>query len=265
MIDEPLSPDSLSDASLLDVIMFDLDKTLASSKQAITPSMAALLSQLSLHTLFTVISGGKREQLEQQVVNQLSADAETRNVYLQPTSGAALFTFENGLWTAVYEESLTAAEATHIKEVLEQVCTETKLVDLSSPSHGERIEFRGASVAMSVLGQQAPIDEKEAWDSDNSKKKTLQTAAQELLPEYDVKTGGATTIDVTKKGINKAYGVRKLSEYLQVPIRSMLYIGDALYPGGNDEVVKATGITTHEVKNPDDTEMFIKGLLAKVR
>jgi hypothetical protein len=42
----------------------------------------------------------------------------------------------------------------------------------------------------------------------------------------------------------------------------MLYVGDALYPGGNDEVVILTGVQTRAVANPTETETIIDEILA---
>jgi hypothetical protein len=42
----------------------------------------------------------------------------------------------------------------------------------------------------------------------------------------------------------------------------MLYIGDALFPGGNDEVVKETGIETRQTSGPEETARIIRELLA---
>jgi phosphomannomutase len=243
------------------LIFFDLDKTLASSKEAITPEMAALLADLLKRTCIGVISGGKFEQLKQQVVDRMPHGAILERLFILPTSGAALYVCTDGHWKPVYEERLTDAQALGIRDAMETAARETDLIDLDSPSYGDRIEFRGAQVTLSALGQQAPIDEKEAWDADGIKKHTLRDAIAPMIPEFDVKVGGATSIDVTLHGVNKAYGVRKLSQYRSVLIDDMLYIGDALYPGGNDEVVKETGITTRAVKDPDDTMRVIRELL----
>ena len=48
------------------------------------------------------------------------------------------------------------------------------------------------------------------------------------LPEFEVRLGGLTSIDVTKKGIDKAYGIRQVKKRLSVPIKEMAYVGDAL-------------------------------------
>jgi HAD superfamily hydrolase (TIGR01484 family) len=245
------------------LVMFDLDKTLARSKEPLAPSMAKLFAQLSTKTKVAVISGGKLEQLEDQVIGQLPPLATLENIYLLPTSGAGLFTYEDRKWTKVYEEELTSDEADTIEDAITEAVAKTKIVNLESKSYGERIEFRGAEVSFSALGQEAPIDEKEAWDPENVKRPKLRDAVAKLLPEYDVKVGGSSTIDVTKKGVNKAFGVTKLAEYLELPVDEMLYVGDALFPGGNDEVVKQTEIKTHAVCDPNETEILIRSLLGE--
>jgi hydroxymethylpyrimidine pyrophosphatase-like HAD family hydrolase len=127
---------------------------------------------------------------------------------------------------------------------------------------GEQIEDRGAQITWSALGQQAPIEVKSVWDPDRKKRAPLQAALIAHLSDFSVRANATTSIDITRAGINKAYGVRKLSEIINAPIENMVYVGDALFPGGNDEVVKETGIKTHEVKDPSDTEKFIQELLA---
>lgn len=243
------------------LVFFDLDKTLALSKQPLSDEMAKLIAELLMHTNVAVISGGAIAQLKEQVVNRLPAGALLEHLFILPTSGAALYAYSDGTWTPVYEEHLTDAQAQTVRTAIETAIDETGLIDEHTPAYGDRIEFRGAEVTLSALGQQAPIAEKEAWDPDGSKKTMLRDAIAPMLPDFDVKTGGSTSIDVTLKGINKAYGVRKMSEYRSLLITDMLYIGDALYPGGNDEVVKETGIQTQEVKDPEDTMHVIKELL----
>ena len=246
------------------VVIFDLDKTLAASKQPITDEMANLLTRLLKQTSIAVTSGGKLEQLQQQIIERMTGETDFTHFYLLPTSGAALYTFENEEWKNIYKEELTPEEVVLIDAAIEKAVNDTHIIDSGASSFGERTEFRGAEVTLSALGQEAPIEQKEAWDPDGSKRSILRDAISKLLPDYDVKRGGSTSVDVTKKGINKAYGVRKLSEYVKIPVSEMMYVGDALFPSGNDEVVKETGIPTQEVKNPDDTETFIKSLLEQV-
>ena len=41
----------------------------------------------------------------------------------------------------------------------------------------------------------------------------MQKAAQKELPDLSVNIGGSTSIDVTRKGVDKAYGIEKLVEH----------------------------------------------------
>jgi phosphomannomutase len=242
------------------VFVFDLDNTLALSKGPIDTEMAVLLSRLLEKTRVAVISGGKFEQIRDQVAEQLPPTAHLEHLAILPTSGAALYTYEGNTWKLRHEERLSEEDIARIEDALEQAIQETAVVDERTPSHGERIENRGAEVTFSALGQQAPIPEKLAWDPDMSKRRLLRDAVAKRLPGYDVKLGGSTSVDTTKRGVNKAFGIRKLSEYIDIPIADMLYIGDQLSEGGNDEVVKETGIATRSVKNPGEAKEFINSL-----
>lgn len=243
-------------------IVFDLDGTLAKSKAPLTPEMADLLAALTLKKKVAVISGGALAQFLTQIVAQLPNTAHLDHLFLLPTSGAALYHYEAGQWQEIYAESLSEDDARVIEEVIRDAAKETGLIDFATSVWGERIEYRKAQVTLSALGQQAPLEEKKQWDPDHTKRQTLVALIAPRLPQFSVKIGGTTSIDVTKKGIDKAYGVRKLSEFIHEPIESMLYIGDALYAGGNDEIVKETGVATKQVADPEDTARVIGEILS---
>lgn len=245
------------------VIIFDLDGTLAVSKSPLTKEMATLLAKLTNVTNVAVISGGALPQFLIQIVEQLPSDARVENLYLLPTSGASLYRYQHFQWIEVYVETLSEKEARMIDVAIRDAAEKTGYIDFLEPSHGERIEFRGSQVTLSALGQHAPVREKEVWDPDHKKRRALQELISAQLPEFSVKIGGMTSIDITKQGIDKAYGVRKLSEVIAVPISDMLYVGDALFPDGNDEIVKETGIPTQQVSGPADTKEVIEKLLSE--
>src|ERR1019366_8593992 len=128
---------------------------------------------------------------------------------------------------------------------------------------GPILEDRGSQVTFSALGQDAPVDDKKAWDPTGEKKESLRAAVAPLLPDLEVRSGGSTSIDITRKGIDKAYGMRKLAELTSIPITRMLFVGDRLDEGGNDYPVKATGIRTHAVTAWEDTADFVAGFLTR--
>lgn len=244
------------------LIMFDLDGTLTESKQPLAKEMAALLAQLLASTRVAVISGGALPQFLKQIVAELPRGANLANLYILPTSGAALHEYRNGDWKKIYEERLSEKEARIIETAMHDAAIETGVIDFSKPAYGERVEYRGSQVTLSALGQQAPLAEKKAWDPDHSKRRALQAYIAERLPEFTVRVGGATSVDVTKRGIDKAYGIRKLCERLNIIESETLYIGDELDAGGNDEAVYKTDAQVRQVTNPKDTMKIIASLLS---
>ena len=244
------------------LIIFDLDGTLAESKQPLTDEMATLVARLLAVTKVAVISGGAFSQFLKQVVAQLPVDANLSRLYILPTSGAALYEYRNDNWDKIYEERLSEKDKDTIEEAMRASATETGLIDFRKPApYGERIEYRGGQVTMSALGQQAPLDEKKKWDPTHAKRHALQEAIAKRLPGFSVGIGGITSIDVAKRGVDKAYGIHQLCERLGIKESEALYVGDELESGGNDEAVYKTDVQTKTVATPAETERFIESLL----
>ena len=189
-------------------------------------------------------------------------DADFTNLYFLPTSGGALYEWRSGVWRKVYEERLTESEVHEIREAMGAAAKESDIVDLAGKSYGPRIEDRGAQVSFSALGQEAPLAEKKAWDPDRRKRSALQAALVKRLPGFSVAMGGTTTIDVTKKGVDKAFGIRRLAERLGIDERDTLYIGDELVAGGNDEAVYKTNAQVRTVSAPEETARAIVSIVS---
>ena len=136
-------------------------------------------------------------------------------------------------------------------------------------TYGKTLEDRGSQMSYSFLGQDVVttlgkkgVRLKEEWIKNNMPLKLkIASMLQKKLPNLEVHAAGFTTIDITRQGIDKAYGVRQIEKYLHIPIKQMLFIGDALYPGGNDAAAKKTGVQTIAVKGPTDTIKIIKKIL----
>lgn len=248
-----------------ELIAFDLDSTLAASKSAITDEMSELLGNLLAHRQVAVISGGKFEQFQQQLISNLKVEPELlQRLHLLPTNGTRYYRFEpqSRSWQQAYSEDLASNDRQRIISVLSEGAKELGLWE--EKPYGEIIEDRASQITYSALGQQAPLDAKLAWDPDRRKKEALRAWAATRLPEFEVRIGGKTSVDVTAKGIDKAYGMRKLQQLTGVDTKDMLFIGDELQEGGNDYPVKAAGIDTLAVKNEQDTASLIKSELASL-
>ena len=224
--------------------------------------MAALLAQLLAVVEVCVISGGQFGQFESQLIAGLpeSATPLFGRLHLLPTCGTQYYRYEDG-WKQQYAENLTATQKERTLAVLEASAKELGLWE--STTWGPILEDRGSQITFSALGQEAPVDAKRAWDPTGAKKESLRAAVAPQLPELEVRSGGSTSIDVTRKGIDKAYGMRKLAELTSIPIERMVFVGDRLDAGGNDYPVKATGVRTYAVSDWRDTASFVEAFLGR--
>ena len=242
-------------------VAFDLDDTLAVSKSRIDDRMAGLLARLLRTTDVCIISGGRFEQFDSQVLRHLKAEPEAlASLHLMPTCGTRYYRWSGGAWQLIYAEDLAEADKRHVVDVLEQGARELGLWE--DAAWGERIEDRGSQITFSALGQQAPPEAKYRWDPDSSKKQRLRAYAAERLPDLEVRVGGSTSVDVTRKGIDKAYGMRMLMERLGLAADEILFVGDRLEPGGNDYPVRTVGVRCVEVTCWQDTADYVEKLLA---
>ncbi len=240
------------------LIVFDLDGTLAESKSALDAEMAGLLAQLLNVVPVAVISGGAFPQFEQQLLAKLPQE-HLQRLSILPTCGTKFYRYEAG-WHILYAEDFSAAEKAKIVSALQQVSRAAGMANVKT--WGEQIEDRGSQITLSALGQEAPLEEKKKWDPDFSKRKQMQAALAPLLPEFSVHLGGTTSVDVTKPGIDKAYGIRKLRDTLGIAIEDMLFIGDALFPGGNDYPAKEAGAPCIQVRDPNESKRVIEAIIA---
>jgi HAD superfamily hydrolase (TIGR01484 family) len=241
------------------LIVFDLDGTLAESKSPLDAEMATLLSALLGIVKVAVISGGNWPQFEKQVLSNLPSDTLLKNLSLLPACGTQFYEYEPG-WKQLYAEDLTVEQKGKIVRSLQQVID--RLGFREPRVWGEVIEDRGSQITFSALGQQAPIEEKKKWDADFTKRRKMKAALDQLIPEFSVKLGGTTSVDVTKPGIDKAYGVRKLRDTLGIELQEMLFVGDALFPGGNDYPAKQAGVQSIEVRDPNESKRVIETVIA---
>jgi len=257
-------------ADTVDLIAFDLDDTLAPSKSSLDPRMAGLLADLLEVVEVSVISGGQFGQFQSQLIAGLPATASASfgRLHLLPTCGTQYYRFDRGTdgttgWQQQYAENLSTEQKTAALSALE---TNAKKLGLwESETWGPILEDRGSQVTFSALGQDAPVDAKKAWDPTGARKESLRAAVAPLLPELEVRSGGSTSIDITRQGIDKAYGMEKLAALTGIPLDRMLFIGDRLDEGGNDYPVKAMGVRTHAVAGWHDTADYVAAFIRSAR
>ena len=240
------------------LIVFDLDGTLAESKAAIDKEMSVRLGALLTVAKVAIISGGDWPQFDKQVLAHLPKGKILQNLSILPTCGTKFYEYKSG-WKLLYAENFTDKQKEKIITSLNKAVDDSGFK--AKKTWGEAIEDRGSQITYSALGQQAPLDEKKKWDPDFKKREKIKKLLDKMIPEFAVNLGGATSIDITKHGIDKKYGIHKLRDVLGIAISEMLFIGDAIFPGGNDYPAKQAGVFSVCTKDAGETKKIIEGIV----
>jgi phosphomannomutase len=250
------------------LIAFDLDGTLAPSKSKLPRRMAGLLDGLLENFEVCIITGGKYELIQHQVLSELTKSPELlKRLHIMPTSGTRYYSYDDVSddWKLEYAEDIEPEQRAKIIKALEEALEESGYK--VEKTYGETIEDRKSQITLSILGQDivAQLGEeglkmKESWDPDNSKKLKIRSIVMPKIPEFEVRSAGVTSIDVTKPGIDKGYGMKRLMEATGLAKEDILYFGDKIVEGGNDLAVHEMGIDCVAVRNWEDTAYSLEGI-----
>lgn len=242
-------------------IVFDLDGTLTESKESLDNEMVSLIKKLLDTHNVVIVSGASWKQLQKQVLNRLHVDTALLNrLYFLPTSGSSMYQMWGKYgWIEIYGHKFPHKDSARIIQAFEDVLKETKF----SPKKiwGKQIEDRESQITFSALGQNAPVEDKEKFDPDFSKRKSIVDSLHKKIFGYEIQISGTTSIDVTLKGINKRYGVDELMKRLHLSKDDVIYVGDSVFKGGDDFAAIELGLEYVQVKNPDETKKWIAGIV----
>ncbi len=242
------------------LIAFDVDGTLSPSRSPIDSEMADILKKLLDRTRVAIITGGAFADIKRQVLDQIGENEKrNKNLILLPTNGGGLWIFDGG-WQELSSHKLTTAEKEKIIRTIEEAAGSEACAN-NNDGLGDKIQDRNSEITYSALGEHAAVELKKNWDPDFKKRICLQKALMEKLPEFEVKIGGTTSIDITPKGMDKAFAIRKLLDYFKLGTEDILFFGDAVYENGNDYPVFLMGVDTIKVISPDETKERLIRLL----
>jgi HAD superfamily hydrolase (TIGR01484 family) len=248
------------------IIAFDIDGTLTASKTPITESMANLIKELVKQKIVIAIAGGSFKQMETQFLPPFSNDKAMmpfmRNFTFLPTSGSQRYEYDeakNG-WELTDKESLPAETKEKAIKLLQEVI-KNPIYEIPPNPTGEIIEDRDTQITFTPNGQQAPVAVKMAFDPDRKKREKIKALLEPQLPDVSILINGTSSIDILSKGFNKAVGLNRFLDKAGFKKSDVIFVGDGIFPGGNDYSVYEAGFDTIAVKNPEETESIIKGWL----
>jgi len=243
-----------------ELIVFDLDGTLNESKLPMDLEMGELLTKLLEKKKVAVTSGKGFKLFEEQFLNSLKCqNSLLKNLFLFPTCSTSFYKFKDK-WIPMYKETLTKEQKEKIFNAFNLTFNDLKYKH-PEKTYGEIIEDRETQITFSAFGQLAPLELKQSWDQNQEKRLKIVNVLKNYIPEFEIRVAGTTSIDITKKGIDKAYGVKQIEKHLNIKRDQILFIGDALFEGGNDYPVKTLGIDCIQVSGPKETKEIIKNLI----
>lgn len=244
------------------IIIFDLDGTLTKSKSHIDHEMASLIRELLRVKYVAITSGGSFQQFSSQFISGLPKNANLRNLLLFPTSSSRGYYYDSKR-RRFYQAYTNVLSIRDVKKILRSFAKVFQAIGYSQPArtYGPVFENRGSQVTFSALGQKAPLRLKRTWDPTQQKRQRIRRLLRIQLHNFEISIGGTTSIDVTRKGVNKTLCVEKLRERLGVKKEDMLYVGDALFRGGNDYIMRSTGIHCISVSGPKQTKQLIRRII----
>lgn len=229
-------------------IFFDLDNTVTRSRSLLAPPMQEVLVRL-LRAGFTlsVVSGARVEQAKKQLSNFPC-------FYLGQNGNHA---HDGNTGRNLWQRTLTLGEKAEIIRHINSIPLVWSVSDKN-----DLIQDRGCQISYSLIGHNEVLEKKEAFDPDGLTRKSILEKFPLVSGTVEAKLGGTTCFDYNQKGKHKGYNIAEFVKRMNWDKKKCLYIGDALFPGGNDDSVVGV-IETQSVKNPDETLIFLTQLLGE--
>ncbi len=230
-------------------IFFDLDNTLTRSRSPITPSMAKLLRRLAKSHDVIVVSGADKEQ----IARQLGTGMKRRYISMGQNGNACILPDGTPLW----EKRMGWMARAEVYAYALRIYQKTAFMPKDAQ---DLISDRGCQISYSCIGHHEAVAKKEAFDPDSKIRLALLKKFPFQSDTVDVRIGGTTCLDFFLKGSHKGSNIATLLSTMKWKKSECLYVGDCLFPGGNDETVIGV-IPTQSVSSPQDTEQVISHLL----
>lgn len=225
-------------------LFFDLDQTVAPSRQPILPEMYELLDSLPQDII--IVSG--------QEVSKIGWQSNNLPSYTLGQNGNHATDVENNeLWMIPLNDK-------YKKEIHAHIDALVGILDHDLNYDWTPIEDRGSQITFSPVGNTAPIEKKKAYDANREKRKYLLEKVPFISDDLVVKISGSTSVDYIHKDRHKGTNIQKLIDLKGWNNDDSVYFGDSLFPGGNDEAVIGV-IETIPVDDHIDAYNKLKSLL----
>ncbi|MCK9344992.1 MAG: HAD-IIB family hydrolase [Candidatus Pacebacteria bacterium] len=231
---------------------FDMDGTLTRSRSEITDTMVACLRGLIENGGDVIVVSGA---VKSQIIKQIGEIVKDVVILAQNGNHA-----ESSSGEIVWRNELTAIQKNETLKLARKMIGHANL-GIRDP--GDLVEDRMCQISYSLIGHNAPLEEKEAIDSEKIIRKGLLCCFEKEISQLNIlgiqaRIGGTTCIDFT--ALNKGDNVKCFIERMGWDPEECIYIGDALFEGGNDHSVVGV-VPTYSVDSPRGCEDVIRSFI----
>ena len=238
------------------IIVADVDETICESCTEISREMAQQIDcMVKAGYQFAFISGTPIPELKRMISGRL-----TEQHHLLGNNGTNYVACSGGVFNQIYNYPFNSEEKREIIAAFEKLITAEHLISLTSKE--DQLQDRGSQITLSILGRTAPKQLKAQYDPEGQiRVKFIAFLQKHLSPEkYNIKIGGTTSIDITRTGQDKAFGLKNFLDYHHYSSSQVIFFGDKIYPCGNDYEISKI-VDSLAVKNPADTLDKLKTIL----
>jgi phosphomannomutase len=238
------------------IMFFDVDDTVCPSTQPVSQEMAQQLNRLiGEGRILAFISGSTAEDLFGQLGSRLEGE-----YHLLGTSGTKYVKVTRGEREEVYNHALSEEQRSRILGLLRGLASRHQVHSLTTEE--DQIQDRGSQLTFSALGRHAPDAAKRAFDPGKSLRSAwVAELRKDLGEEFHIGIGGTTSVDITRAGQDKGWGVREFLNFHHWDAAHAVFYGDNLQEGGNDFPARSV-VDCVAVTGVDDTLKKLRALEA---
>lgn len=236
------------------IIIADVDETICETCQRISYIMARQIDNLTKKGyIFAFISGTKVHDLKKMISSRISEEH-----HILATTGTNYTRIKKGNSENIYNYSFTEEEKKEIIASFEKLIEQFQIKSMTTKE--DQLQDRDSQITLSAIGRHAPLHLKKEYDPNGDRRKQwVEFLKQDLGEKYSIKIGGTTSVDITKKGLDKAWGIKEFAKHNNIELKDILFIGDKIYPGGNDYAASKI-VDCISVRNPKEALQKLRQL-----
>lgn len=215
------------DAKKIKAVAFDLDGTLTQHKQPLSPENRATLDRLGERYCLVMVGAGQ----VMRIFNQMGK---------YPIDIIGNYGLQYGEYDKATGEMKIVRDVTFPcdSERMEKATTALRNKYGFTEFAGKNVEFHPSGcVTIPLLGTDARIEDKLAFDPDRSRRRRIYPEVVEEFSDYNVFVGGSSSFDMSPKPYDKYYALDLFCKERGFDHDSVVFVGDDYGEGGNDESV----------------------------